>query len=265
VGVLKKFIENQLLRLGFSIRRTQDLATTESLSQLSTYLRFLSDSPKTSQISLKEAFRIAGASKSQLGQDVLALSRAGLDEPCFFVEFGATNGIELSNTFLLEKEFGWQGILCEPAVGWHKDLLNNRKCFIDTRCVYSSTGETVIFSEAAVGELSTITKFLSSDENKAARRASYTYTDKTVSLMDLLRSHKATKDIEFLSIDTEGSEFEILNAFDFGQYSFGLICVEHNYSANRVKIRALLESNGYHQIYSDFSSWDDWYVRSLEK
>lgn len=258
---MKRFISSQLLRLGFSIRRTEDLVATESLSRLGTYLRFLSDSPKTSHIPLNDALLIVVAAKSQLGQDVLALSGTGLDKPGFFVEFGATNGIELSNTFLLEQEFGWQGILCEPAVGWHKDLLKNRKCIIDKKCVYSSSGETVTFSEAAVAELSTISKFLNSDDNKVLRREASTYPVETVSLIDLLKTHNAPKNIDFLSIDTEGSEFEILNAFDFGQYTFGLICVEHNYTANRTKIRGLLESNGYSQIYSDFSYWDDWYVR----
>lgn len=257
---LGKCIEKTLLLLGFSIRRTNDLVDTSSLVRLALNLRFLSESLKTFQIPIREAVRISGASKSQLGQDVLALSLAGHDQPGFFVEFGATNGIDLSNTFLLEKEFGWQGILCEPARIWHEDLNRTRQCAIDHRCVYSASGETVSFSETSAGELSTISSFTNSDGHKDSRTTSATYEVETVSLIDLLGLYDAPKYIDFLSIDTEGSEYEILKAFDFGRYSFGLICVEHNYTANRAKIKALLESNNYSQIYSDCSQWDDWYA-----
>ena len=45
----------------------------------------------------------------------------------FFVEFGATNGITHSNTYMLEKELNWDGILVEPARIWHEELIMNRK------------------------------------------------------------------------------------------------------------------------------------------
>jgi len=111
-----------------------------------------------------------------------------------------------------------------------------------------------------VGELSTISKFMNSDANKVLRRASATYQVETVSLADLLKAHDAPKYIDFLSIDTEGSEFEILKPFDFEQYSFGLICVEHNFASSRLKIRTLLTSHGYSQIYPELSAFDDWYI-----
>lgn len=71
-----------------------------------------------------------------------------------FVEFGATNGLDLSNTWLLEKQFGWTGILAEPATVWHEDLKRNRTGSIDERCVWSRSGEALQFSETAVPELS---------------------------------------------------------------------------------------------------------------
>jgi hypothetical protein len=92
------------------------------------------------------------------------------------------------------------------------------------------------------------------------RKKAASYEVETVTLEDLLSTHKAPSYIEFLSIDTEGSEYEILSAFDFARYSFGLICVEHNFTNNREKIRELLTANGYSQVLHEYSAFDDWYV-----
>lgn len=74
-------------------------------------------------------------STAQLRQDVFALGAVGSRRNGYFVEFGATDGISLSNTFMLETMFGWSGVLAEPGRGWHSSLRKNRNCSIDTRCV----------------------------------------------------------------------------------------------------------------------------------
>jgi FkbM family methyltransferase len=200
-------------------------------------------------------------SKSQLGQDLLALAMFGPNYRGFFVEFGATDGIEYSNSWLLEKKFGWTGILAEPGKSWHGELVQNRSCVIDKRCVYSSTGEEVMFSEVRGARvLSTISKFRDLDHHRAERQEDSSYLVPTVSLKDLLDFHNAPKKIDFLSIDTEGSEWEILDGFDFSTYSFSLICVEHNYTSNRTKIQELLLSHGYKRVHKELSEFDDWYV-----
>ena len=198
--------------------------------------------------------------ESQLGQDLVAIGLFGLEHKGYFVEFGATNGKELSNTWILEKQFGWTGILCEPAKTWHGQLLRNRSCTIDLRCVSNDSGRIVRFSETKVGELSTISSYTDRDMHANSRARAKEYVVETVSLNDLLTQHDAPRDIDFLSIDTEGSELDILTGFDFSAYSFGLICVEHNYSGQRDGIRSLLNSNGYRQILPEYSFFDDWYI-----
>ena len=64
-----------------------------------------------------------------------------------------------------------------------------------------------------------------------------------------------------MSIDTEGSEYAILRAFDFSAYDIRVITVEHNYGKNRGPIRALLMSAGYELKHSDHSLYEDWFVK----
>jgi FkbM family methyltransferase len=260
VKILKGTVIKLLKRFGYEIRSLASLNQIDSQSRFGVILKLLSTGPQTSKLSLKEAIEIASNSHSQLGQDVLVLSIVGKERKGYFVEFGATDGISLSNSYLLEKEFGWSGILCEPGKSWHSELKKNRDAVIDTRCVFSSTGKLVEFTETSVGELSTISSFMKSDANRFLRKNRGTYQVETVSLQDLLLTHNAPKYIEFLSIDTEGSEFEILKSFTFDEYKFGLVCVEHNYTSNREKLQDLLTEKGYERIYTSYSAFDDWYL-----
>ena len=66
--------------------------------------------------------------------------------------------------------------------------------------------------------------------------------------------------MDFLSIDTEGSEFDILAAHDFTKFNFKVIACEHNYQRNREKIHDLLRDRGYTRVLMEVSQFDDWYV-----
>ena len=79
----------------------------------------------------------------------------------------------------------------------------------------------------------------------------------TISLDDFLTQNGAPKVIDYLSIDTEGSEYEILRTFPFDKWTVRFITVEHNYTPLRDAIRALLEPLGYVRTEAKF---DDWYA-----
>ena len=99
-------------------------------------------------------------SKSQLSQDLFALSELG-DWPHerYFVEFGATDGVCLSNTHLLETRLGWNGIVAEPAKVWQDRLKQNRHCCIDFRCVSSESGKQLEFVQPDYPEHSGIVRY----------------------------------------------------------------------------------------------------------
>jgi FkbM family methyltransferase len=208
-------------------------------------------------------------SKSQLGQDLFALAAKGSLEPGFFVEFGATDGVSLSNTWLLEHKLGWQGILAEPAKHWHAALHSNRYCRIDTRCVLSQNNQILPFletqGEEQGGPVLSSTKRHANNGDWASDirlRNSIEYDVTTVTLNSLLDDHQAPEVIDFLSIDTEGSELEILAAYEFTRRRINTICVEHNFQAPRQQIHALLSAQGYQRVHSAISRFDDWYVLS---
>jgi FkbM family methyltransferase len=210
---------------------------------------------------LRELFAGVIGSKSQYLQDLFVLNETSSKEGGFFVDFGATNGVEGSNSFLLEQIYGWSGILAEPAKCWHESLYKNRKAKIDKRCVWAKSGEQIEFHEAEIAVLSSVKNCCDSDHHSKLRSAGYSYNVETISLNDLLVEHNAPKIIDYLSIDTEGSEYIILQNFDFSQFDIRIITVEHNFSVDRENIYNLLSKNGYVRKYDWISECDDWYVR----
>jgi FkbM family methyltransferase len=177
-----------------------------------------------------------------------------------FIEFGACDGIHISNTYFLEKYRGWSGILLEPAKIWHNKLKVNRpNCIIDFRCVSHSSNHKINFYENA-------NPVYSSYKNNYSKKKSYIV--ETVSLNDIILQYRSfleeksnQNNIDFISIDTEGSEYEILKNFDFIKYSPKIIIVEHNFNKKKSKqLKELLESNGYANLFPELSAYDYYFV-----
>ena len=212
------------------------------------------------QENLSKTMRYFSQSHSQLRQDLFTLNQLNFKKNGFFLEFGATDGINLSNTHLLEKEFNWNGILAEPAKVYHKELSENRNCYIEKNLVWKDSKSKLNFIETSIKELSTIKEYSKLDFH--IRKTHKQYIVDTISLNDLLKKYNAPNIIDYISIDTEGSELDILNNFDFNSYQFRVITCEHNYSSNRDKIYNLLSNNGYKRVMSDISQFDDWYIKT---
>jgi FkbM family methyltransferase len=248
-------------RLGARVESQQHLEELESrLDGLHARMQWLSrlatDAPEVETIP-----------RSQIGQDLFALWANDFKRGGFFVEIGAAGGVSLSNTYLLERSFGWTGILAEPARSWQESLRLNRQCAVDDRCVWRQSGQRIRFSETSDAELSTISEFIERPDGHAPARANATtYEVQTVSLTDLLTEHQAPKRIDYLSIDTEGSEHEILDAFDFDAWRFNAITVEHAFVTDRrSSVHDLLSRHGYQRVHLGASEFDDWYIQSPDQ
>lgn len=202
-------------------------------------------------------------SRSQILQDLWVCFELGEKPGGYFVEFGATNGLVNSNTWLLESRFGWKGILAEPNPVWHTALRANRHAHIEDLCVFSRTGDTVEFltTDDSDPELSSIAQFSEGDHFAGVRQSGGRMSIGTISLTDLLVKYDAPEVIDYISIDTEGSELDILRPFDFDRFKFRLLSVELN-PKTEPEIQRLLEGQGYERVFPAFSQWDGWFRRA---
>ena len=205
--------------------------------------------------------------KSQLFQDIFAsfIVRDNFDKT--FLEFGATDGIDLSNTFTLENDLSWSGALAEPDINWIDSLKKNRpNSKIITKCIWKNSGEKLNFYSSDVGVLSSLEDFKNSDiksmpDNTAQRiKSGKNIEVETISLNQVIEEEFNDISPSYISIDTEGSEFEILNSFNFSRYQPAVFTIEHNFTDLQKKIDELMFKNDYSRIFNNLTTFDAWYI-----
>lgn len=201
------------------------------------------------------------ASRALQRQDLFVLHALGFPRGGFFVDVGAASGTEGSNTHVLEKRFGWDGLLVEPDRHWHTALTESRAVRVDRRCAWSITGHTMLFDGAppscALPGSAQVRVSSATPEEPLSRP----YEVDTISLVDLLDEHQVPRRIDYLSIATGGSELEILREFEFGRYDIRVITCHHGYCPTRGPLFELLSANGYVRKFEHLSDSSDWYVR----
>ena len=202
---------------------------------------------------------------SQIGQDQWVNSILNGKKDGYFIELGACDGLIYSNTLYFEKYLNWSGICIEPNNNYCNDLNKNRKCHISHDLVFSHENIEVDFSlcDAVSGII---------DENIGPfTQKKEIIKKKTTTLTKILNEFNAPNIIDYLSLDVEGQEYNILKTFNFEKYKFRCITVEHNAPhvgpQQQMLIRNLLESKGYKFIKGndDILNWkhdsiDDFYV-----
>ncbi|MBV5325588.1 MAG: FkbM family methyltransferase [Rhodospirillaceae bacterium] len=197
---------------------------------------------------------------SQLGQDDFVLHALNGMRNGFFLDTGAADGITSSNTLLLERDYGWQGICVEPNTRLFAALRHNRQCLCLPDCLDQHAAE-VEFVEGA-NLLGGIRRCYPPMMWRYVQRLygqhPQSVRKRTRSIADVLRSSHAPPVIDYWSLDTEGSELVILRGFPFDQYRIRVLTVEHNRQPVRAEIEALLDSHGYRRV-RDFGI-DDGYL-----
>lgn len=210
--------------------------------------------------------------KSKEGQDKWVIKKLNNKKNGYFIDVGASGGVTHSNTYALEKDLNWTGICVEPNPNFRsfQSLKKNRNCICENLCIYDKNGMVDfvargrrIESSGIYGDCSNV--IIKDLVNKKKHPIIKVHT---ITLLELLEKHNSPHTIDYISIDTEGSEFKILKNFNFDKYIFLTITVEHNYwkgtnwdkkeKIKRNKIRKLLLNKGY--VIDIKLPWEDWFV-----
>ena len=163
----------------------------------------------------------------------------------FFIEAGANNGIDQNNTKIFEDLFGWTGLLVEPSISAYDICKQNRPNSIVINAALSSKDDSEIVGDFD-GHL------MSSINGKRRNNTNNLVTIKTRTLTSILKEHNI-KNVDFISLDVEGFEFDVLNGFDFNIWQPSYILIEIN-GDDKTIIDPYLEQFGYKDIrnLSDF-------------
>jgi FkbM family methyltransferase len=199
---------------------------------------------------LRGGSRLPPRFTSQSGEDLLIYGFFKDAAPGFFVEAGAYDGVNLSNTYLLES-LGWRGLLVEPHPRQAEACRSNRP---GSRTVHAALGP-----DSAEGEVE-----LTCVENDLGSQLSYVKADRShterckreargfcrikvpyVSLKALLGDR--TEKVDLLSLDVEGMELDVLRGFDLERYQPSLIVIEQQGDERDAAVSAYLEKHGYRQ------------------
>lgn len=206
---------------------------------------------------------------SQIGQDKWVHSILGDKKNGYFIELGAADGLEYSNSLFFEKTLDWKGLCIEPNPKYQSNLKKSRNCTLNFDCISDENDKIVEFNicDLASGIQDTAGPFT---------KGNTSIFKKTKKLDTLLNELNAPLVIDYLSLDVEGHEFEVIKNFDFSKYRFNCITVEHNEphigSYMRNKLRIFLESKDYIFVKGndDILGWnhgpiDDFYIHNSLK
>ena len=189
--------------------------------------------------------------QSQYGQDRF------LNETFFknrtngvFLDIGAHDGKTLSNTFFFEKALNWKGLCIEPHPKVFSQLKENRNCLLVEGCAWNEDTTKKFrmiegYSEMLSGLVDSYHPSHVDRSNAEVSSMNQTVTDiedRCYDINKLLIDNNLTS-IDFMSIDIEGGELEVLKCIDYKEVKINIILAENNYKDQN--LRSFLESKGY--------------------
>ena len=192
------------------------------------------------------AFPRSASSHGQIAQDLWVSWMTQGMRGGTFVEVGAGDGVHMSNTLMLERDFGWSGLLVEPNPANAKSLKANRSASHLAAAITPTDRSSVRFAIATDAYLSRVREGSAPDmhDRIGTRTVAETIEVSGVNFASALEAHQIVAP-DYLSLDVEGLELAILESIDFGRWKIPLITVEHNWSDNSDSIFQLMKSVGY--------------------
>jgi len=183
----------------------------------------------------------------QLLQDELVIKLIDYKRNGYFIDLAANNAVGLSNTFALERDYDWNGLCIEPNPEYWYDLAF-RKCQTVAALVGKKDDEEfdIVFNK----------KHLAGIEFKGSNRRDSTKR-RTASLRKVFELFQVPNKIDYLSLDVEGAELFIMEAFPFDKYQFSMLTIEYCPD----ELRRILMRNGYKLVHH-FRDWETLWVHN---
>jgi len=210
-------------------------------------------------------------SLSQFGEDVAAIRYFKLKRGGIYVDIGAYDGIYLSNTAMLELQYGWRGVLVEPIKEAYDRMVKSRPgstCICGA--VSTERGPLRFTYSAADGGMLSGTAFDPRHQERVEEENRRQHAQIEVRLVpsfppnEVLKAAAALaqpdpdeRAIDFLSIDTEGTELDILRSIDWKAFRPKLLCVENHFQERHQA--DFLQSIGYRRTGKTFGYSNDFY------
>ena len=204
-------------------------------------------------------FDVQGAYYSQCGQDKFVHENYFQSiKGGFFVDIGAHDGVSLSNTYFFETEMNWSGLCVEPTPETFAQLTKNRKCHCVNGCIANHKGVAKFLDishfpgKEHIEKIDMLSGLIDKFDPRHLDRIELAIEQEVGTaevievqcfLLNELLDELNVYHVDFLSIDTEGGEFEILESIDFSRFQIDVITVENNYGDPR--FIPFLESKGY--------------------
>lgn len=190
----------------------------------------------------------AGYAKN--GLDVFVSELLQSKEHGIFIDIGANDGVTINNSYYFETQMKWNGVAIEPAPAVFKKLKTNRKCHVIEGCVSPQAGKATFME--LVGDANMFSTLKAHNKGLTTRRLRKRQKSQNSKLRevevncytfsDIIEKYQY-KHIDFLSLDTEGGELEILKSINFEKTPISVISVENNWRT--YNIRHYLEGCGY--------------------
>jgi FkbM family methyltransferase len=198
---------------------------------------------------------------SQYGQDKYVHTKFFHDlSGGVFVDVGAHDGITLNNTLFFEETLNWKGINIEPIPSVFENLKMNRPNCINLECAISNENSDSSAFLLGVGYTEMLSGLVNTYDQRHHQRMEHEnkiYSGKkeiiqvhTKKLETVFDEYSINR-VHYLTIDTEGGEFEVIKSINFDKVFIDLIQFEDNYSDIGSQIVAYLNTKQYKVVKND--------------
>lgn len=210
------------------------------------------------------------------GLDLRLIEAIGGQRDGYFVELGANDGVRQANTYLLQKRFGWTGLLIEPHPARFEACVRNRAfgrrpSVVCAACVPADYGDR--FVELECSDLMSVARGMDLDDeavfahaDKGAqflgrREFRYSHGALARTLTSLLDEASAPQTIDLISLDVEGNELSVLRGLDLEKYSPTWVLIE----VRDAGVVDFILSNGFEEVakLSEYSTYSDTLFRRV--